>query len=207
VIETSAAFTVLPLSVLVPRTNAHVFVVIALALIVTRCVSAVFEEIVTAVVPSGPFTVSVDPAIFVTWPNANPPGLPLPPVRKPPEAGGVPPPGGRACLTTGYAHEPFVAAVIEIRSAAMTPFDFCAPFAITQAPTFRLDRGAGACSVMCALAAETTDLPFGLSGVVIVNVVPLTATTGPETDPWTGDATDTSAAAAIARIILRLPSA
>ena len=43
---------------------------------------------------------------------------------------------------------------------------------------------------MCAPAADTIDLPFGLSDVVIVNVVPFTETTGPNTDPCTGAAAD-----------------
>jgi len=217
--ETSVAFTVLPLSVLVPRTNAHVFVCTAVAFTVFVSESAVFEEKVTVVVAaffvrkSVPLTVSVEPLSFVTEPNAK---LKLPARWKP--LGGrtvpVPPDGSvkrparpsRPPTVKPLPHFPLTGAEIEMWVAMTTPFAFFVPFAMTHAPTFSAERDADACSVIRADPADTTDLPVGLSDVVIVNVDPFTATTGPNTDPCTGDAAIASAAKAVASIVNHHPS-
>jgi hypothetical protein len=189
---TLVAFTVLPLSALVPWMNAHIFTLIDDGFTVTVCRSDVFEETVTVVVrelpPNDPLTVRVEPFTFVTDPTAKPPlpGNP-PPVRGVPPAGGVgllPP----VPLRSPFVHEPFTGCEMVIRVAATTPLLLRVPVAITQAPAFRLDCRAAFCSVTFAEPAETADLPDGLSDVVIVKIVPFTAITGPNNDPWTGAA-------------------
>jgi len=197
------AFTVTPLSALVPLTNAHIFTAMSDAFTVFVSSSAVFDETVTVVVVvvfvepnERPFTVSVEPLTFVIDPNANPKF----PVPKPPDGRGVVPVlgvvpvrGGRVPVPPprpkkppAAPHCPFTGAEIEMRCAATTPFALRVPIALTHAPTFRLERGAVACSVIVAEPADTSDLPVGLSEVVIVNVDPFTDTTGPETEPCTG---------------------
>jgi hypothetical protein len=212
---TRVASTVTPLSVLVPFTNAHSFVVIADAFTVFVSSSDVFDDRSTVVatafdVPKGtPSTVSVDPLSFVTEPNANPKF----PLRSKPPAGGVRVPAGGAGRfgrvppnRKPLVHEPFTGAEIVIRVAAITPLLFRDPVAMTHAPTFRLDLGADVCSVTLAEPADTFDLPVGLSDVVIVNVEPFTETTGPNTDPCTGAAAARTAAATSAIMINHLPS-
>ena len=200
---TFVAFTVTPLSVLVPLTKAHIFTWIADGLTVAVCRSDVFDDTVTVVVCAAeepnftPFTVIVEPLTFVTDPNAKPkfPFWPNPPaggVRLP--AGGVPPPGRFPPRPPRPAnplvHEPFTGCETVILVAATTPLLSRAPEACTHAPTFRLDFGAAAISVTFAEASDTFDLPVGLSVVVIVNVAPLTDTTGPNNDPCTGAAAE-----------------
>jgi hypothetical protein len=195
---TLVAFTVTPLSVLVPLTKAHIFTLTADDFTVAVWKSEVFDDTVTVVVCVAddpnfvPFTVMFEPLTFVTDPNANPPF----PLRLNPPAGGVRlpvgevPPFGRLPPRPAnpLVQEPFTAAEIVIRVAATTPLLLRAPVAITHAPTFRLDRGAASCSVILAEPAEMLAFPDGLSDVVIVNVVPFTAITGPNNDPWTGAA-------------------
>jgi hypothetical protein len=175
------------------------------------CRRDTFDETVTVVVREAdepndaPLTVNVAPLIFVTAPNAKPP---LPPAKPPGGVVLVPPPAGRTGLVPRRppakppVHEPLTGCVIVMRLAVTTPLLLRVPVAMTHAPTFRLDRGAAACSVIVAEPVDTIALPFGLSEVVIVNVAPFTETIGPNNDPWVGLAAETSAAsAAIARII------
>jgi hypothetical protein len=212
--STRTAFTVTPLSALVPLTKAHSFVVIADAFTVEVCCSAVFDDTVTVVVRAfddpneTPLTVRVEPLIAVTDPNANP-KFPL--VLKPPAGGVRFPAGGPVRFGRAppnrkpFVHEPFTGCEIVIRVAATTPLLLRAPVAITQAPTLRLDLGAVVCSVTVAEPADTFDVPVGLSDVVIVKVEPFTETTGPNTEPCTGEATK-DAATRSAITISHLPS-
>ena len=198
--EMLVAFTVTPLFVLVPATKAHMLVVIADGFTVTVCIRDVFAETVTVVVARGPFTVSVEPCTFVTEPSAKPKfafGV-KPPLgaTRVPAGGGAPagrvPPRMESCVV----HEPLTGVEIVMRVAATTPLLLRVPVAMTHVPAFRLDLGAAACSVIFAEPAETADLPDGLSDVVIVTVEPSTETTGPNTEPWTGEAASSSAASA-----------
>ena len=65
--------TVRPLSLLVPRTNAHSLTVIAAGFADTVFSTAVFDETTTGFAPNRPVTVNVEPLIAEIVPTANPP--------------------------------------------------------------------------------------------------------------------------------------
>jgi hypothetical protein len=65
--------SVTPLSLLVPRTNAHSLTVIAAAFAETVFRIDVFDDTSTDFAPNRPVTVNVEPLTDEIVPNANPP--------------------------------------------------------------------------------------------------------------------------------------
>jgi hypothetical protein len=182
------AATVMPASLLVPRTNAHSLTAIADGVAVTVLRIAVFDERTTDFAPNRPVTVNVDPLTDEIVPNATPPDEGLNPAPPDPLA---------ACFGAFVVPKPpahWLAVTPVITSwVASSAEPLAVPDALMQSPAFRLASVPAACFVIAVFELSFTfELPVLVAWLVIVNVEPVTEVTAPTTEPETELAAETA---------------